>query len=158
MREQGRERKAFLRQLFQQTMQAVTLGPALYEQVSVQNGELVFGPERFSLAKFRRILVVAIGKAATPMADHLHAVLAPVEGASLMIEGVVVGTAPWTPYPGWRFFAGSHPLPTDSSFDAAELLLKNMAEVDEQTLVLFLISGGASSMLDASCDSSISRE
>ncbi|WP_446743595.1 glycerate kinase type-2 family protein [Silvibacterium acidisoli] len=156
--EQGRERKAFLRELFQQTMQAVALGPALRTQVSVQNGELLFGPERFSLASFRRVFVVAIGKAATPMADHLHEILAPVVNDSLTVEGVVVGTAPWHPYPGWRFFNGSHPLPTDSSFDAAELLLEKMEEADEQTLVLFLVSGGASSMLDASSDPTISRE
>lgn len=156
-RESEYDRKAFLRSLFRQTMLSVALTPALREQVSVQDGALHFGPERFLLARFARVLVIAVGKAAVPMAGHLHEVLSPVAGDKLRVDGVVVGAGTWTPRPGWQFFQGAHPLPSDTSFEAAELLLEKMRAVDERTLVLFLISGGASSMLETCCDSAIPR-
>jgi len=54
-----------------------------------------------------------------------------------------------------RFFAGSHPSPNQISFDAADAVLKVLASCDSRCLVLFLISGGASAMIEKPQDRSI---
>jgi hydroxypyruvate reductase len=54
-----------------------------------------------------------------------------------------------------RFFAGSHPSPNQTSFDAADAVLKLLASCDGSCLVLFLISGGASAMIEKPLDKSI---
>jgi glycerate 2-kinase len=65
------------------------------------------------------------------------------------IEAIVVGsTRPSESDPRVRFFAGSHPSPNQTSFDAADAVLKLLASCDSRCLVLFLISGGASAMIE----------
>jgi hydroxypyruvate reductase len=54
-----------------------------------------------------------------------------------------------------RFFAGSHPSANQTSFDAADAVLKLLASCDNRCLVLFMISGGASAMIEKPLDNSI---
>ncbi|MBS7621672.1 glycerate-2-kinase family protein, partial [Candidatus Bathyarchaeota archaeon] len=44
-------------------------------------------------------------------------------------------------------FPSSHPIPSEQSIEASELLLDWTKSVSEKTLVIFLLSGGASAML-----------
>jgi hydroxypyruvate reductase len=57
-----------------------------------------------------------------------------------------------------RFFQGSHPLPSQISVDAAEAVLKLLASCDDRCLVFFLISGGASAMIEKALDVSVTVE
>jgi glycerate 2-kinase len=147
------ERKQFVRKLFAQTMEAVELSARMTSEITLNDGYLHAGPDSLPLTLFSRILVIAVGKAAVPMAAHLNSVLAPRK-----VEGIVVGTGPWKPIPGWTWFEGSHPLPDTNSFQASELILGRLRSADEKTLVLFLVSGGASSMLELPLSPDISRQ
>ena len=59
---------------------------------------------------------------------------------------------------GIDHFEGSHPLPDINSFSASELLLDRLRSADERTLAIFLVSGGASSMLELPLSSTISHQ
>jgi len=57
-----------------------------------------------------------------------------------------------------RYFEGGHPLPSEGSFAAARATLALLRKARKDTLVLFLISGGASALFDLPIDPEITLE
>ncbi len=60
--------------------------------------------------------------------------------------------------PGWEIFVGGHPIPNAASFAAGQAILACLAGCSENSLVVFLISGGGSSMVEAPLDAGVSVE
>jgi glycerate 2-kinase len=142
--------------LFLDTLHHLSIAEAMQTHVRGQGETLQVGNLAYDLRKFDRVVVISIGKAAAPMADLLWPLLQPVLKRDQTIEAIVVGsTRPLESDPRVRFFAGSHPSPSQTSFDAADAVLKLLASCDNRCLVFFLISGGASAMLEKPLDSSI---
>ena len=111
------------------------------------------------LRNIQQIRIVAAGKAAAPM---LAATLAQLERSPAApprkIAGVLI--APQRPAvlpSGFQFFAGGHPLPNQASFAGARAALDLLSDTDPapHTLCLFLISGGASAMMELPLDPAI---
>ncbi|HEX8633980.1 MAG TPA: DUF4147 domain-containing protein [Pyrinomonadaceae bacterium] len=103
------------------------------------------------------IYSIAFGKAAGAMASALDEVL----GDALM--GGVVSAPPLSlSLSGrWQVFAGGHPLPNESSLEAASAafaLLRAAEAAAPHALVIFLISGGGSAMLEWPCEESITLD
>ena len=110
------------------------------------------GPETINLAAYKRIFVVALGKAAVPMLDTLLDRMKRRKG----LRGVCC--APHVPKTkNWRFryFVGGHPLPNEDSFEAARAALALVKKARKDTLIFFLISGGGSAMFDLPLDPNI---
>jgi hydroxypyruvate reductase len=90
------------------------------------------------------------------MADTLIPMLDLALKRGQVIDGIVIGsTLPLRDDPGIRFFPGSHPFPNQISLDAANAVLKLLSSCDDRSLVLFLISGGASAMIEKALDESV---
>jgi hydroxypyruvate reductase len=139
--------------LFLDTLHHLSIAEAMRTRVRCQNDTLQVGERIYDLRKFDRVVVISIGKAAAPMADLLLPLLEPALKRDQMIEAIVVGsTKPLRSDDRVRFFAGSHPSPNQTSFDAADAVLKLLASCDHRCLVLFLISGGASAMIEKPLD------
>ena len=113
------------------------------------------GADTISLSQYKRIFVIAIGKAAGPMLEVLLERMKRRQG----LRGICC-----TKYPpkkrNWRFryFEGGHPLPNEDSFAAARAALAMLKKAKKDTLVFFLISGGGSAMFDLPLDPQISLE
>lgn len=100
--------------------------------------------------------MVSIGKAAAPMADLLLPAIEPCLKGDQTVEAVVVGVLePSRNDPRVRFLAGGHPVPNQNSFDAADAVLELLRSCDDRCLVFFLISGGASAMIERPLDKKI---
>jgi glycerate 2-kinase len=102
-------------------------------------------PVAIPLDKYKRILIIAFGKAALTMTDALLDRLPP----KLHFRGVC--SAPEVPAKHtWRirYYAGGHPLPNPDSFKAAREALRLLKGAHKDTFVFFLISGGGSAMLE----------
>jgi len=128
-------------------------------RVHYQGETLHVGELAYALKDFHRVVVISIGKAAAPMWDALRSELEPALKRGQPIEAIVVGsTMPQEKDHRVRFFPGSHPLPSQTSIDAAEAVLKLLASCDDRCLVLFLISGGASAMIEKALDGSVTIE
>jgi glycerate 2-kinase len=124
---------------------------------------LAVGDDAIDLDCVRRIGVVAVGKAASAM---LKALLPSLRGLTQCdLSGVVITSdeQPDLP-PGFQVFAGGHPTPNQASFDGAEAAvalvrsLRSKAAMTDDSLCLFLISGGASAMMELPLDTGISLE
>ncbi|HVJ07502.1 MAG TPA: DUF4147 domain-containing protein [Acidisarcina sp.] len=112
-------------------------------------------PSRIELNKFKSILVIAIGKAARPLMETLLSRMPRRKG----VRGICC--APEIPRKrNWRirYFAGGHPLPNKSSFDAARAALHMLHRARKDTFIFFLISGGGSAMFELPLDPAISLE
>jgi glycerate 2-kinase len=113
------------------------------------------GPETIQLSKYKRILVIAIGKAATPMLEVLLARMKRRQG----LRGICCSK--YLPKRhNWRFryFEGGHPVPNEESFAAARATLALLKKAKKDTLIFFLISGGGSAMFDLPLDPHIGLE
>ena len=147
--------KRIAQEIFRHTLAAIDIHDALERRID-RRGPLISGAgSDVDLRDFREIVAIAFGKASFSMAHALSAILAP----DFAVQGIVVGPdAQRRPLPGWEAFSGSHPLPTESSFAAGRAILDRLARCDEKSLVLFLISGGGSAMVESPLDPSLQLE
>jgi glycerate 2-kinase len=113
------------------------------------------GPAVIDLSAYKRIFVVAIGKAAGPMLQVLLERMKRRKG----LRGICCTNQPPTAR-NWRFryFEGGHPLPNEDSFSAARAVLALLRKAKKDTLVFFLISGGGSAIFDLPLDPQITLE
>jgi hydroxypyruvate reductase len=93
---------------------------------------------------------ISFGKAAHRMAE----ILALQVGTT--VSGIIADPNRH-PYqlPGYRYFTGGHPQPNEESVRAAEAILKTLSGLNEQSLVIFLVSGGGSAAVEKPADSEI---
>jgi hydroxypyruvate reductase len=110
----------------------------------------------------RRVLVIAAGKGAATMLQGLLSGLSVPPGCAL--SGVLVAPERPAHLPGGvEYFAGGHPLPAAESFAAARAALALIRGAAQEamrvpTFCFFLISGGASAMMELPLDEAISLE
>lgn len=154
-----------LRKLFLQTLDKIALERVVPAQVGCRDGVLRVGSERIELDRFRRLLTVAFGKAAFQMAELMARTVAP-----RPLQGVVSGTTPIAqgrdPSPTAVFpalgnlelFSGGHPYPNADSFAAANAALTLLESTAPDDLVIFLLSGGGSAILERPISTDISLQ
>jgi len=145
--------------IFLDTLHHLRIEEVMRTRVRYQGETLDIGEFAYDLRDFHRVVVISMGKAAAPMWDALRRELEPALQRAQPIEAIVVGsTMPQGNDHRVRFFPGSHPLPNQTSIDAAEAVLKLLASCDDRCLVFFLISGGASAMIEKAIDDSVTIE
>ena len=141
--------KQLARQIFHDTLAAIDIPATMQRKLRRHGTRIVFGEKILDLRDFGKIRVVAVGKAAHAMVDGLALGLAPFVG----FEGVVSAPAPpRKAVPGLKYFAAGHPMPNEESWKSAEAILTMLRKCDEKTLVFFLLSGGASSLVELPLD------
>lgn len=141
--------KQLARRIFQETLAAIDIPATMQRKLRREGTRLHCDNAVFDLRNFEKMRVVAIGKAAHAMLNGLAAVLAPF----VRFEGVVSApTAAGKPLPGMKYFVAGHPTPNDESWKAAEAILALLKICDEKTLVFFLVSGGASALVELPLD------
>lgn len=117
---------------------------AVRRTVRMQGDDLVLADTLIDLTKVERIYGVAAGKAARPMATALEAVL-----GDRLTAGVGVAV-PESAGATQRFtlHSGGHPLPNPGSLAAARHIAKVLEGTSERDLVIVLLSGGASALME----------
>ncbi|MGA2809384.1 MAG: DUF4147 domain-containing protein [Terracidiphilus sp.] len=113
------------------------------------------GPATIDLSSYKKIFVIALGKAAGPMLDTLLARMSRRQGLrGICCSNQLPKSRDWR----FRYFEGGHPLPNEESFEAARATLAMLKKAKKGTLIFFLISGGGSAMFDLPLDSHISLD
>jgi glycerate 2-kinase len=147
--------------IFRHALQACDIGKSFDRHLHFEGTTLVrhpsaaLKPSTVELKDYKKVFVIALGKAALTMLDTLIERLP----KKLNLRGIC--SAPELPKKrNWRirYFTGGHPLPNKHSFAAAEAALKLMKRARKDTFVFFLISGGGSAMFELPRDPKISLE
>jgi glycerate 2-kinase len=140
------------RWIFHRTLAAVEIRSALARKIERRGHLLSCAARTLDLRSFREIVVIAIGKAAVPMARALGELLAP----DFSADGILSAPVAWArPLPGWTSFVGGHPVPTEASFAAGRAILARLRRCDEKSLVIFLLSGGGSALVEWPLDADV---
>jgi glycerate 2-kinase len=111
-----------------------------------RNSQLLhIGAHEYDLARFQRIWVVGAGKAGAPMAQAVEGVL----GDAITGGLVVVKRDHAAPTQRIELVEASHPIPDQAGFDAGRRLLALAGGAGPDDLVIALLSGGGSALLEA---------
>lgn len=163
--EDYQERLALLhleaRQIFDHALQASSI-PAAFDRHFRFEGKMLMRRSdnggisgSVSLDDYRKIYVVALGKAALAMLDTLLERLP----GDLSLAGVCCAPSlPRRRHPKVHYYAGGHPFPNEDSFRSAHAALHLVQQAGEDTLVFFLISGGGSALFEVPLNKKISLE
>jgi glycerate 2-kinase len=146
MREQARA-------IFQEALANASIRKAFDRHVNCERGVLRVREDLFDLHSYSRVLVISLGKAAHTMVEALAAQV----GQS--IEGIVASPVrPAEQVRGFRYFCGGHPTPNAESIEAAAAMLRAAEAQPATALVIFMISGGGSSIVEKPIDDEISLD
>lgn len=134
------------REIFDYALAAVQPQEGIHRHLSLQGDLLRVGSQTLDLSGFRHIYVAGFGKAAASMAQGLEEVLGP-----RIHSGVVVVKDGYAAnFRSSRITAleASHPVPDQRSLEATERILHLVDGAGAQDLVVFLVSGGGSSLFE----------
>ena len=138
-----REMRETAREIFTSALRNSSIEAAFARNVHCERRVLRIGDDLHDLDSYHRVFVVSIGKAAHTMAAALEAQV----GSSF--EGIVASSVePSTQLRNFRYFHGGHPTPTAESIRAADAILKSLGSLDANSLAIFMISGGGSSIVE----------
>ena len=141
------------REIFRTALENASIANAFARHVHCDRGVLRVREDLYDLHSYSHVQVVSLGKAAHTMVEALGGQV----GASL--EGIVASSvAPATQVHGFRYFRGGHPTPNAESIQAASAILRALEAQPASALVIFLLSGGGSSIVEKPIDDEISLD
>ncbi|MGA8143208.1 MAG: DUF4147 domain-containing protein [Candidatus Acidiferrales bacterium] len=147
--------KQLAQHIFRQTLAAIDIQAALERKLDCDGVRIHADGKVINLDDFSEFVAIAIGKAAFTMAAGLSNVLPP----RCSPDGILVAPAvPERTLPSWTTFVGGHPIPTEASFIAGRAILDRLARCDERSLIIFLVSGGGSALVEQSLDPAVTHE
>jgi glycerate 2-kinase len=145
--------RAVAREIFLDALAEAEIGKAFERHVQCERGVLRVCEDLYDLKTYSRVLAVSFGKAAHRMAEILARQVGPT------VQGIVVDPNQHAyQLPGYRYFQGGHPQPNAESVKGAEAVLKSLGTLNEESLAVFLISGGGSAALEKPVDAEISLD
>ncbi|HEX2917459.1 MAG TPA: DUF4147 domain-containing protein [Edaphobacter sp.] len=136
--------------IFQYAFRTARVERVMQERLHFLDEVMEIDSHRYDLSRFDRCVLISMGKAAEPMASSF---LAASGAAAKRFEGIIVAPDPVDP-PSEKFivFQAGHPSPNAASLEAAETVLQMLSSLSDRDFVVFLVSGGGSSMVEQFLD------
>jgi len=149
---QSRAMREAARSIFMEALSEASIARGFARHVNCERGILRVREDLYDLNSYSRVLVIALGKAGNTMVEALTS-----EAGKL--EGIVASSVdPASQVRGFRYFRGGHPTPNTESIQAASAMLRALEAQPASALVVFLLSGGGSSIVEQPIDEEISLE
>lgn len=126
-------------------LDAVDPAQAVQAVMRRTGGELIVADQRYDLERYRRIFVIGAGKAGAPMTQAVEAVLDDRISGGL----VVTKTDHSAPTQHIEIVEAGHPIPDQAGIDAGRRILGLAEQATGDDLVIALLSGGGSALLEA---------
>jgi glycerate 2-kinase len=140
--------------IFLHALAEASIAKGFARHVHCERGVLRVREDLYDLQTYSRVVVISIGKAGHTMVEALAQQM----GESAL-EGIVASSVePASQVRGFRYFCGGHPTPNAESIHAAKAILKLLDAQTAASLVIFLISGGGSSIIEKPIDDEISLD
>ncbi len=132
-----------IKKILSAALEAAAPVSAVQDSLTKDKNTLKVGQKAYTLKEIGKIYLVAIGKAAPPMASAARQIL-----GKYLEGGIVVGKYPSEhELGGLTLHLAGHPLPDERSEKAGKAILSLLAQSAPNDLILFLISGGGSALI-----------
>lgn len=129
--------------VFSAALAAADPRQAVLNAVSVDNNRLQVAGTVYNLAGFERIVVVGAGKAAARMAQAVETLA----GERISAGLIIVKQGHKAPLSVIEQVEAAHPVPDEAGIEGTQRILQMVRESGDNTLIICLLSGGASSLL-----------
>jgi len=141
------------RSIFLGALSQAAIAKGFDRHVQCERGILRVREDLYDLHTYSKVLVISLGKAGHTMAQALTAQV----GA--LAQGIVATPVlPDAQAHGFRYCQGGHPMPNAESIQAAAAMLRALEAQPASALVIFMLSGGGSSIVEKPIDDEISLE
>ncbi len=138
-----REMRDRAREMFDHALLECSIPHAFSRHVQYADGQLSIAEGVYHLSSFERVLAISMGKAGHSMAAAFSSIV------DTGLTGIIdCPNPPPAQLFGFRYFTGGHPLPNEDSLRAGDAILRLVYGSSPRTLVVFLISGGASAIAE----------
>jgi len=141
------------RAIFDKALAEASIARAFQRHLDCERGVLRIREDLFDLHSYSRVQVISIGKAGHTLVEALS------ERVGASLEGIVATSVePQSQVRGFRYFRGGHPTPNADSLRAASAMLTTLQAQNASSLVIFLLSGGGSSIVEKPIDDDITLD
>jgi len=141
------------RSIFLEALSEASISKGFDRHVQCERGILRVREDLYDLNSYSQVLVISLGKAGHTMAEALAG-----QVGSLAQGIVATPVLPDVQVHGFRYFRGGHPTPNAESIQAAGAMLRAAEAQPASALVIFMLSGGGSSIVEQPIDDEISLD
>jgi hydroxypyruvate reductase len=141
------------RSIFLEALAQASIAKGFERHVQCERGILRVREDLYDLHSYSKVLVISLGKAGHTMAEALAA-----QVGSLAQGIIATPVLPDAQAHGFRYFQGGHPTPNAESIQAAAAILRALEAQPASALVIFMLSGGGSSIVEKPIDDEISLD
>ncbi|WP_139956976.1 glycerate kinase type-2 family protein [Flavicella sediminum] len=131
-----------LEEIYFKALEKVKAVSLIKDNIAINGNTIRLATTDYIVENDGRFFVFGVGKAAFDMAKECEVIL-----KDKISGGVVVSTSTGD-LQYIKHFTSTHPLVSEKSIAAADLLLEGMSQLKENDVFVFLLSGGASAMIE----------
>jgi len=144
------ERESTLK-IIQAGLEAINTKSTIRNKIKIDKNLLIIGEKNFLLPERGKVFLVGVGKCALDAVSTLEEIL-----GDKLDRGVILDIRDFDSSHKVRVFKGTHPMPSGDNVKATKEIVRLLEGAGEDDLVIFVISGGGSTLLclpeDISCD------
>ena len=130
--------------IFDAALKSVDSYDSVRKAIRLHNNEIIINEiVRYQTSNFRKLIVVGAGKATAPMAQAVEDIF----GERIDDGIIIVKYGHARPLKKIRQIEASHPLPDAAGLKGTDSIKVMLRNADSETLVICLLSGGASALL-----------
>src|SRR2546426_2382389 len=133
--------KEIAKSIFLRTLSAIEPDSVIKERVRLEGETLTLGVEQIAINAYDEVVLIGMGKASLKMGVAVEAVF-----GERIKRGILVTDRRSHVYVRSEVVVAGHPLPDDNSLIAGEKIVSLMRSCGARSLIVFLISGGGSSL------------
>lgn len=122
-------------------LQAIDTRTITQKNIALKNDTIFIGGKPFPLSTTQRVFVVGVGKCAAEAVAVIEETL-----LDIIHAGIVLSLSDIT-LKKVKTYTGTHPFPTAANVEATGEIIKLLSGMSERDLVIFVISGGGSTLL-----------
>lgn len=141
------------RAIFFETLRAVDVSAMIRQRVRLDGDLLFFDEKVYDLSHFAEVILIGIGKASLQMGHAVEALL-----GTRLTRGLLVTNRRESLQLKSEIIVAGHPVPDAHSLRAGKRALEILAGCQPDSLVIFLISGGGSSLFEVPLSADITLE
>lgn len=139
--------------VFLETLSAIEPTSKIKDRLSIEGGTLNVAGELISLDRYREVVLIGMGKASMKMGFAIESLL-----GDRVTRGILVTDHRLDIDVKSEVVIAGHPLPNEESLRAAEKIIDLVQSCSPDSLLIFVISGGGSSMVELPISREISLE